>query len=98
VKDITSASSILAQCRAILYDSIKLAVARLLGDGRRLKTWVFSELQSHYLFAERFRLTGCVAIMRPSVQGWRAAFVPLPITPFEPSAKRAVRVYPLLRL
>ena len=40
--------------RAILYDNTKLAVARILGDGTRVKTRAFSELQSHYLFAEKF--------------------------------------------
>jgi len=29
-------------------------VARILGDGQRLKTRAFSELQSYYLFAEKF--------------------------------------------
>jgi transposase len=38
----------------ILYDNTTLAVARILGDGERLKTRAFSELQSHYLFAEKF--------------------------------------------
>ena len=37
-----------------LYDNTKLAVARILGDGTRQKTRAFSELQSHYLFAEKF--------------------------------------------
>jgi transposase len=40
--------------RYILYDNTKLAVARILGDGERQKTRAFSELQSHYLFAEKF--------------------------------------------
>ena len=40
--------------RSILYDNTKLAVARILGDGRRQRTRTFSELQSHYLFADRF--------------------------------------------
>ncbi len=40
--------------RRILYDNTKLAVARILGDGQRKKTRAFSELQSHYLFAEKF--------------------------------------------
>jgi transposase len=35
--------------RSILYDNTKLAVARILGDGTRQRTRVFSELQSHYL-------------------------------------------------
>ena len=38
----------------ILYDNPKLAVARILGDGTRQKTRAFAELQSHYLFAEKF--------------------------------------------
>jgi transposase len=38
----------------ILYDNTRLAVARILGDGERQKTRAFSELQSHYLFAEKF--------------------------------------------
>ena len=38
----------------ILYDNTKLAVARILGDGERQKTRAFSELQSHYLFADKF--------------------------------------------
>ncbi len=40
--------------RRILYDNTALAVARILGDGERQKTRAFSELQSHYLFAEKF--------------------------------------------
>jgi hypothetical protein len=38
--------------RSILYDNTKLAVARILGDGRRQRTRTFNELQSHYLFAD----------------------------------------------
>ena len=44
--------------RTILYDNTKLAVARILGDGTRSKTRAFSELQSHYLFAEKFGRPG----------------------------------------
>lgn len=44
--------------RSILYDNTKLAVARILGDGRQLRNKVFSELQSHYLFADRFGRPG----------------------------------------
>jgi transposase len=39
---------------SILYDNTKLAVAKILGSGERQKTRAFSELQSHYLFAEKF--------------------------------------------
>ncbi len=42
----------------ILYDNTTLAVARILGDGERQKTQAFSELQSHYLFAEKFGRPG----------------------------------------
>jgi transposase len=44
--------------RSILYDNTKLAVARILGDGRRQRPRTFSELQSHYLFADRFGRPG----------------------------------------
>jgi len=44
--------------RSILYDNTTLAVARILGDGRRQRTRVFSELQSHYLFEDRFGRPG----------------------------------------
>ena len=37
-----------------MYDNTTLAVARILGDGRRQRTRVFSELQSHYLFEDKF--------------------------------------------
>jgi transposase len=44
--------------RTILYDNTKIAVARILGDGKRTKTRAFTELQSHYLFAEKFGRPG----------------------------------------
>ena len=45
--------------RSILYDNTKLAVARrFLGDGRRQRTRAFTELQSHYLFEDRFGRPG----------------------------------------
>jgi transposase len=44
--------------RSILYDNLKLAVARILGDGTRRRTRIFSELQSYYLFADRFGRPG----------------------------------------
>jgi transposase len=40
--------------RWILCNNTTLAVARILGDGERKKTRAFSELLSHYLFAEKF--------------------------------------------
>jgi transposase len=43
---------------SILYDNTKIAVARILGDGTRQRTRVFSELQSHYLFEDRFGRPG----------------------------------------
>jgi transposase len=128
--------------RSILYDNTKLAVARILGDGRRLRTRVFSELQSHYLFADRFGRPGkgndkgkveglvgyarrnfmvpiphaasfaelnahllecCRRRLKDRLRGHdetigerlardRAAFLPLPATPYEACEKRAARV------
>jgi len=43
---------------SILYDNTTIAVARILGDGRRQRTRVFSELVSHYLFEDRFGRPG----------------------------------------
>jgi len=43
---------------SILYDNTKIAVARILGDGTRKRTRVFSELVSHYLFEDRFGRPG----------------------------------------
>jgi transposase len=68
--------------RHIVYDNTTLAVARILGDGKRQRTRSFSELQSHYLFSERFarprkgnekgKVEGLVGYTR------RNFFVPLP--------------------
>ncbi len=68
--------------QSILYDNTRLAVARILGDGTRQRTRVFSELQSHYLFADRFgrpgkgndkgKVEGLVGLIR------RNYLVPLP--------------------
>jgi transposase len=44
--------------RSILYDNTKLAVARILGGGKRQRTRAFAELQSHYLFLDRFGRPG----------------------------------------
>ena len=44
--------------QSILYDNTTLAVARILGDGTRQRTRSFTELQSHYLFRDRFGRPG----------------------------------------
>ena len=44
--------------QSIVYDNTRLAVARILGDGRRQRTRVFTELVSHYLFEDRFGRPG----------------------------------------
>src|SRR5499433_3467138 len=44
--------------QSILYDNTKIAVARILGDGKRQRTRVFTELQSHYLFEDLFGRLG----------------------------------------
>jgi transposase len=38
----------------ILYDNTKIAVAKVLGGTERQRTRAFSELQSHYLFSDKF--------------------------------------------
>lgn len=43
---------------SILYDNLKLAVAKILGDGERRRTQAFTELVSHFLFADRFGRPG----------------------------------------
>jgi len=68
--------------QSIVYDNTKIAVARILGDGRRTRTRTFSELQSHYLFEDRFgrpakgndkgKVEGLVGYTR------RNFFVPIP--------------------
>ena len=62
--------------QSILYDNTKLAVARILGDGRRQRTRAFTELQSHYRFEDRFgrpgkgndkgKVEGMVGYVRPN--------------------------------
>jgi transposase len=43
----------------ILYDNSKRIVGRILGDGTRQRTQMFSSLVSHYLFKDRFGRPGC---------------------------------------
>jgi transposase len=43
---------------SILYDNLKIAVAKICGDGKRERTRAFTELISHYLFADRFGRPG----------------------------------------
>ena len=40
--------------QSILYDNTKIAVARILGDRTRVRTRRFTDLQSHYLFDDKF--------------------------------------------
>ena len=44
--------------QSMLYDNTRLAVAKILGDGKRQRTRSFTELQSHYLFDDRFGRPG----------------------------------------
>src|ERR1700724_2173247 len=43
---------------SILYDNLKIAMARILGDGKRQRTRAFTELVRHYLFQERLGRPG----------------------------------------
>ena len=64
--------------QSILYDNTKLAVARILGDGRRQRTKAFTELRSHYLFErpakgnDKGKVEGMVGYVR------RSFLVPIP--------------------
>src|ERR1035438_10391716 len=128
--------------RRILYDNTKIAVAKILGGQERQKSRAFSELQSHYLFADKFgrpakgndkgKVEGLVGYARRNfmvpilrVSSWdelnayleaqcrrrrerrlrghtetigerferdRAAFLPLPASPYEACEKVATRV------
>ncbi len=44
--------------QSILYDNTRLAVAKIVKGGQRLRSQMFAELQSHYLFDDRFGLRG----------------------------------------
>lgn len=44
--------------RSILYDNTKIAVTRILGNRQRVRSRIFAELQSHYLFEDRFGRPG----------------------------------------
>jgi transposase len=44
--------------QSILYDNTRLAVSRIIKGGERLRAQMFAELQSHYLFADRFGRPG----------------------------------------
>ena len=44
--------------QSILYDNTKLAVARIVKGGLRLRSQMFAGLQSHYLFDDRFGRPG----------------------------------------
>jgi transposase len=69
--------------QSILYDNTKIAVAKILGEGKRQRTQAFAELQSHYLFEDKFgrpakgndkgKVEGLVGYSR------RHFMVPLPI-------------------
>lgn len=43
---------------SMLYDNTSIAVAKICGDGKRERTRTFSELQSHYLFDDKFGRPG----------------------------------------
>jgi hypothetical protein len=70
---------------SILYDNLKIAVAKICGDAKRERTRAFTELISHYLFKDRFGLPG-KGNDKGKVEGLvkhaRANFMtPIPIAP-----------------
>jgi DNA replication protein DnaC len=44
--------------QSVLYDNTRLAVARIVKGGKRLRSQMFAELQSHYLFEDKFGRPG----------------------------------------
>ena len=64
-----AASTSSAGCRVDPVRQHPVAVARILGDGSRQRTRVFNELQSHYLFADRFGRPG-KGNDKGKVEGW----------------------------
>lgn len=128
--------------QSILYDNTRIAVAKILGGGKRKRTDAFAELQSHYLFEDKFGrpgkgndkgkveglvgysrrhfmvpmpiasdfdalnatlLDGCIKRQQAKLRGHRetiaerlirdrAALMPLPAAPFDPSHKVATQV------
>ena len=88
--------------RSILYDNTKLAVARILGDGKRQRTRVFTELQSHYLFEDRFgrparattRARSRTGRLHPGGTSWSPSRVPRasrPSTMLSPNSAAGAR-------
>lgn len=43
---------------SVVYDNLKIEVAKICGDGKRERTRAFTELVSHYLFSDRFGRPG----------------------------------------
>ena len=70
---------------SILYDNTRLAVAKILGDGTRVRSTLFAGLQSHYLFRDRFGRPG-KGNDKGNVEGMvgfgrRTFMVPVPAAP-----------------
>jgi transposase len=65
--------------QSVLYDNTKIAVARILGDGKRQRTRVFSELQSHICsrtgLAVRGRATTRMRLNSPFMLHWPIFYV-----------------------
>ena len=71
--------------QSILYDNTRLAVAKILGDGRRQRTRAFTELQSHYLFDDWFGRLGKGNDKNKieALVGHVRRNFPVPVPPFE---------------
>ena len=54
---------------SVEYDNTKLAVAKVLVDGRRRRTRVFSELVSHYMYEDRSAVQAAVSLCTRLVLG-----------------------------
>ena len=55
---------------SILYDNLKIAVAKILGDGERRRTQAFTELVSHFLFRRSLRSARARGTTRAKSKAW----------------------------
>src|SRR5215212_2180712 len=82
--------------RSILYDNTKLAVARILGDGRRERTRSFAALNAYLeqrcLARLDDRLRGHTQSIGERLERDLEALQPLPASPYDPCDRRPARV------
>ena len=66
---------------SILYDNTTIAVAKILGDGKRERTRAFTELCSHLPVPRSLRPAGQGATTRARSKGWSSSHAPTSLVP-----------------